>query len=133
MAKDASAIIHVREDAPEHLALAAGLGHVRVVNNHADWTPGVLGVRAHSDIDRKSLVDVTENVSPVNPVIGKDAIEHILTAAKQRLKGASAVIRRILDGKEREEDHQLDHLGTGELAVGLLLESHLPLCDVYGA
>lgn len=133
MAEDASVIIHVREDAPEHLALAAGLGHVSIVNNLAGRMSGVLGVRAHGDIHRKFLVDVAENASPVNPVIGKDAIEHILTAAKQRLQGASAVIRGILDGKEREEDHQLDHLGTGELAVAPLLEGHLPFCDVYGA
>lgn len=119
MAEDASAIIHVREDAPEHLALADGLGHVSIVNNHAGRMSGVLGVRAHGDIDRKFLVDVAENASPVNPVIGKDAIEHILTAAKQRLQGASAVIRGILDGKEREEDYQLDHMGTVNLQLRL--------------
>lgn len=64
MAEDASAIIHVREDAPEHLALAAGHGHVSIVNNHAGRMSSVLGVRAHGDIHRKFLVDVAENASP---------------------------------------------------------------------
>ena len=34
------------QGAPEHLALAADLGHVSIVNNHAGRMSGVLGVRA---------------------------------------------------------------------------------------
>ena len=91
----------------------------------------VLGVGAHGDIDRKFLVDVAENASPVNLVIGKNAIEHILTAVKQRLQGDSAVIRGILDGKEREEDHQLDHLAQVDLQLRLFSKAIFMSCELF--
>jgi hypothetical protein len=63
-------------------------------------------------------------VTPVNPVIGENAIEHVL-------QGTAAEVRGILDSEEREQDQHLDDLCTCEFAVGFLFESHLPFSDVY--
>ncbi len=94
---------------------------------------GVLDITAYQDSGDKLLIDISQNVPPVNAVIGKNPIEHILAAVKERLKRASQVETRTLDGKEREENHHLDDLRTGKLAVGFLFESHLPFRDVYGS
>ena len=132
MTKDASAVLHMGVNTSKHLAFATGLRHIGIINNHTCGIFRVPGIRAHSNIVHKLLVDIAENVTPVYPVIGKNAIEHILMAIKERLKGATDIVRGILDGEEREENHHLDHLGAGELAVGFLFESHLPFRDVYG-
>lgn len=80
----------------------------------------------------KFLVDIAENVAPVNFFIGKNAIEYVLMAVKEGLKRTANIVRNILYGEEREENHHQDHLSAGELAVWFLFESHLPFRDVYG-
>ena len=89
-------------------------------------------VAAHGYTCDEFLVDVSDNVAPINPVIGEDTVEHILLTIKERPQRAAAIVRRIPDGEEREENHQLDNMDTGELAVGPLLESHLPFRNIYG-
>lgn len=133
MAENTATACYMRVNTPEHLALATCLGHIGIVGNHTDGIFGVLGIGTHGNIGGKFLVDIAENVAPVNPVIGKNAIEHILMAIKERLKRAADIVRCILDREERKEKHHLDHLGTGELAVGFLFKSHLPFSDVYGS
>ena len=131
VAEDASTVLHMGENSSEHLALTAGLRHVGIINDHTGGIFGVLGVGTYGNVGGKFLVDIAENVTPVYPVIGKNAIEHILMAIKERLKRAADIVPSILDGEEREENHHLNHLSAGELAVGFLFESHLPCSDVY--
>ena len=133
MAENTATACYMRVNTPEHLALATCLGNIGIVGNHTDGIFGVLGIGTHGNIGGKFLVDIAENVAPVNPVIGKNAIEHILMAIKERLKRAADIVRRILDREKRKENHHLDHLSTGELAVGFLFKSHLPFSDVYGS
>ena len=71
-------------------------------------------------------------INIVHPIIGKNPVEHILLTFKKGLKRTAYIVRHILYGEEREENHHLDHLGAGELAVGSLFESHLLFSDVYG-
>lgn len=54
-------------------------------------------------------------------------------AVKEGLKRTANIVRNILYGEEREENHHLDHLSAGDLAVWFLFESHLPFRDVYGS
>lgn len=132
VAEDASALVHMGVNASEHFAFASGLRHVRIVHNHAGGIFGVPVIGAYGYIVRKFLVDIAENVTPVNPVIGKNPVEHILLTVKEGLKRTANIVRHVLYGEEREENHHLDHLGAGELAVGSLFESHLLFSDVYG-
>lgn len=53
-------------------------------------------------------------------------------AVKEGLTRTVNIVRNILYGEEREENHHLDHLSAGELAVWFLFESHQPFRDVYG-
>ena len=133
MAEDASTLVHMGKNSSKHLAFAAGLRHVGIVNNHTRGIFGVLGVGTYGNVGCKFLVDIAENVAPVNPVIGKNAIEHIFMTVKEWIKRGADIVRNILYGEEREENHHLDHLSAGELAVGFLFESHLPFRDVYGS
>lgn len=120
------------ENPTKHLALAAGLRQVGIVNYHTGGIFGVPGVRTYGNVGGKFLVDIAENVAPVNSLIGKNAIEYVLMAVKEGLKRTANIVRNILYGEEREENHHLDHLSAGELAVWFLFESHLPFRDVYG-
>lgn len=133
MAEDTSVIFHVRVYAPKHFAFTSGLRHIGIIDNHTNGIFGILSIGAHDNVLSKLLVDIAENMPPVNPVIGKNAIEHIFPAIKERLKGASKIVRSILDGEEWEENHHLDHLSTSKFTVGFLFESHLFFSDVYGA
>ena len=54
---------------------------------------------------------------PVDPVVGKGAIKHVLFAIKKGIEGTAAVICDILYGKEREKYQRIYDLGTRELAV----------------
>ena len=133
VAEDAPTVIHMGENPTKHLALAAGLRHVGIVNDHTGGIFGVPGVRTCGNVGGKFLVDIAENVAPVNSLIGKNAIEYVLMAVKEGLKRTANIVRNILYGEEREENHHLDHLSAGELAVWFLFESHLPFRDVYGS
>ena len=133
VAEDASTVLHMGENSSEHLALAAGLRHVGIINDHTGGIFGVLGIGTYGNAGSKFLVDIAENVTPVNLLVGKNTIEHILMAVEKGLKRASDIVRHVLYGEEREENHHLDHLSAGELAVGFLFESHLPFRDVYGS
>jgi hypothetical protein len=130
VAEDAAAAVHMGIHPSEHLPLASRLRHVGVVDNHADGRVGVPGITADGDGLQEPPVDVPQEMSPVYPVVGEDAIEHVLVAVEEGLQGAAAVVGGVPDGEEREEDHQLDDLGTRELAVRSLLESQLPFGDV---
>ena len=90
-------------------------------------------VRQYGNVGGKFLVDIAKNVAPLNSLIGKTAIEYVLMAVKEGVKKTANIVRNILYGEEREENHQLDHLSAGELAVWFLFESHLPFRDVYGS
>lgn len=130
--EDAATIVNVREDSSEHLAFAACFRHICIIDNHADRLTGVSGVSADRDAGDEFFVDITHDMSPINTVIRKNPIEHVLPAIKEALQGAATITRHILDGEERKENQHLDDLTTGKLAVGFLFESHLPFCDVYG-
>ena len=132
MAEDASALFHMGVHASEHLAFTSALRHIGIVDNHTGGISGVAGVGAHGNAPCKFLVDIAEDMAPVNPIIGKNPVEHILLTFKKGLKRTAYIVRHILYGEEREENHHLDHLGAGELAVGSLFESHLLFSDVYG-
>ena len=67
-------------------------------------------VAAHGYTCDEFLVDVPDNVAPINPVIGEDTVEHILLTIKERPQRAAAIVRRIPDGEEREENHPLDNM-----------------------
>lgn len=89
----------------KHLSPTVGFRHIGIVHNH---TNGIVGV------------------------VGKNAVEHVLVAIKDRVKDAAAIIRGILDGKERKENHHLNDLTVGKLAVRFLFESLLTFSNVYG-
>lgn len=125
VAEDTSAIFHVRVYAPKHFAFTSGLRHIGIIDNHTNGIFGISSIGAQGNVLSKLLVDIAENMAPVNPVIGKNAIEHIFPAIKERLKGASKIVRSILDEEEWKENHHLDHLSTSKFTVGFLFESHL--------
>ena len=72
-----------------------------------------------------------DDLSSVDVGVRQEAVEDILPASEELLKDAVDVVPGILHGKEREEHHKLKGLGTGHLAVGVLLDFHLPLIDAY--
>jgi len=120
-------------NASKHLAFTTCLRNVGVIRNHADRIFGVSGIASDGDGKDQLLVDIAKYVTPVNSVIRENAIEHVFVTIKERLQRTADIVCSILDREEWEEDHHLDDLGTGELAVGFLFESHLPFCDVYGS
>ena len=75
------------------IALAAGLRHVGIVNNHTGGIFGVPDVRTYGNVGGKFLVDIAENVAPVDSLIGKNAIEYVLMAAKEGLKRTANIVR----------------------------------------
>ena len=72
MAEDAPSVIHMGENPTKHLALATDLRHVGIVNDHTGGIFGVPGVRTYGNVGGKFLVDIAENVAPVNSLIGKN-------------------------------------------------------------
>ena len=64
---------------------------------------------------------------PVDILIGEEPVEHVFLAGEHLTKNATGEVETIFNGKEREQNHQLEDLAGRELAVRSLGKLHLPL------
>ena len=80
--------------------------------------------RTSADQPDELAVDGVDDAAPVDTPVIHQAIERVLLAGEQLAKGAVGIVRRRLDGEEREQDKQFHQLNEGELAVRILNRTH---------
>ena len=125
------ALVHdVGEDASEFLSLPAGLGKVRIVCDQATGIRALDGVAARRDAAQKPAVEAVHDLPPVDVLVGKEPVKHVLLAREHLAKHTLGVVVSVLDGEEREQDHQFKDLRGRELAVRRLGKLHLPMADL---
>jgi len=120
-------MLDMGEDTAKELALAAGLRKVGVIRNQATGILTIDGIAPHGNTAQKPAVEAVYDLPPVDVLIGKEPVEHVFLAGEHLTENASGEVETIFNGKEREQNHQLEDLAGRELAVHSLGKVNLPV------
>ena len=127
--KDAG-MFHMGEDAAQELSLTTGLWKVGVIRNQAAGIRAFDGVASHRDAAQEPAAEAVYDLRPVDVLVGEEPVEHVFLAGEHLTENASGKSQTILDGEEREQNHQLKDLAGRELAVRSLGKVLLPVVDI---
>lgn len=126
IAKD-TRMLDMGKDAAKEFTLEAGLRKVCVIRNEAAGILALDGVAARGDASQKPAVEVVYYLLPVDILVGKEPVEHILLSGEHLTEYTSGEAPAVFNGEERGQNHQLKDMAGREFAVRSLGKVHLPV------
>lgn len=120
-------VLNMGEDASKQFSFTAGLRKVGIIRNQTTGFRTLYRVASHGHTVKESAIEAVDNLPPVDVCIGKEAVEHVLLTGEHLPEDALGKVVSVLDGEEREQNHQLKDLAGRELAVRSLGKVNLPL------